>query len=366
MLWLFWACAGEVSESQVHDSGVIAGETAVPDDSAEPAETAEPGETADTGDTGEPYVACAEATFTGVDGKVEDLSAALTDGEDVVLSEEGTLAFCEGTWFVKLSIEADVTVVGLGLDPGATVLSGGEQSTVVTVTGASVSVENVTLDRGAALGSWNNERGGGGLRCVEGGQVSIRDVVMSRHTAYDGAALYAGEGCHVDAEGLTMSDNVSEDDAGAARFDYATGDLRDIVVTGNSARDAGGLLLHESWLVIDGAVFSQNVSTDSQGGGVLHYFGTLSVSDAVFSDNEVNAQGGALSLFGDTTLEDVSFVDNTSTFGGGVYHYGGYGTLTCTGCSFSGNTPDEVQSDVSGSFDAPDDGSFVCDDEGCR
>ena len=369
---LLWACTAsevdsdprsETGDAAVVDSGL---ETGGAGDSSADDTSSDTGDSGDSGDTGEPYVPCAEATFTDLKGEVEDLSELFTSGENVVLTEEGTLAFCEGTWFVKLSVEADVTVVGLGLTPDATVLSGGEQSSEVTVTGASVVVENVTLDRGAALGSWNNERGGGGVRCVESGEVTLRDVVLSNHTAYDGAALYAGAGCHVDGESVTMSGNVSEDDAGAARFDYATADLRDVYVVGNSARDAGGFLLHESSVVIDGGVFSDNVSTDSQGGGVLHYFGTLSISRTVFDGNDVDAQGGGVSLFGDTTLEDVSFVDNTATYGGGIYHYGGYGTLTCTGCTFDGNTPDAVQSDVSGSFEVPGDGGFVCDEGGCR
>ncbi len=368
MIW-WLACSAPVKEPSVADThprrvDTDAQDTVATEDSDPPFDTFDTG---DSGDSGSDWTPCEGATFTPTGGDPEDLSQAFTDGDYVVIDEDGTLAFCGGTWFVKLTVEASVAVVGLGLTPEHTVLSGGEQASVITVSGPyALSVENVTLHRGAALGSRNNDRSGGGLRCDADADISLRDVVMSDNRAYDGAAFYAGAGCHVDAESVTLRDNVSEDDAGAARFDNASGDLRDLYVENNSARDAGGLLLHESDVVIDGGVFSGNVTTDSQGGGLLHYFGTLAISRTVFEANDANGQGGGLSLFGDTVLTEVAFVDNIATYGGGVYHYGSYGTLTCAGCTFDGNTPDPVQSDVTGSFEPEDAGDFVCDEAGCR
>ncbi len=339
-------------------------------DSAPPIDTPSTratGDTADTGDTGEPP-GCTTATFTAAaDGRVDDLTGIFTTGDFHTLDQEGTLAFCPGTWFVRLTVTAPVTVLGLGDTPEDTVLSGGESGTVLTAVGSQVAlvVEGVTLDRGATDGI-RNEQIAGGLTCGDSARVRVVDAVLSHHYAYDGAAIFAKSGCVLELEGVSFSDNEAEDDGGAVRVDTSTGTLTDVSFSGGEARDCGGLFAHESDVAIDGATFSGNLSRDSQGGAILHYYGTLSVRDAVFETNEANGQGGALSLFGDTVLEQVSFVGNRADTGGGaIYLYPDHGTLTCTGCSFADNQPDDVGVDGVGSYVLGEDADFTCDSGGC-
>ena len=317
-------------------------------------------------DTGEPEESCGVVTFTGQDGVPVDLTQTFTDGDPHSLTEDGTLTFCAGDWFVRLTVEARVEVFGLGRGPASTVLSGGEAGTVVLVRGAeaSVSLENVTLDRGAALGV-GNQRAGGGLRCEEGAAVSVRAAVFSNNVAYDGGALAATPGCDVTVEDTTFADNVSEDDAGAVRLDGLTATFRDVRFERNVARDCGALFINEADVLIEGAWFEGNVSTDTQGGAVLHYYGELTVRDATFVANDANGYGGAMTLFGDATLEDVTFTDNTTTEGGAIYTWTAYGELTCAGCSFTGNSPDDVATDLGGSYTFGADADFTCDAGGC-
>jgi nitrous oxidase accessory protein NosD len=302
---------------------------------------------------------CTVVTFEG-----EDWTERFLTGQVVELNEPGTLEFCEGTWFVLLHVTSQVEILGHGAD--STVLSGGEQGTVVHVTGegAHATLRSATLDRGYARGA-ANEGSGAGIRCDEGASVEVVDAVLSNHDAYDGAGLYARDGCDVVLEDVQFVDNYAEDDGAALRINHGTGSLSQVRFRGNTARDGGAVLLDSSAVTMTGVEFQDNVSRDSQGGAILHYWGTLQVTDARFEGNQANSVGGALALFGDTTLSGVEFLDNSSYEGGGAAHlYPDAGTLTCTDCSFEDNTPSDLGVDGIGTFQGL--ASFTCDGEGCR
>ena len=85
----------------------------------------------------------------------------------------------------------------------------------------------------------------------------------------------------------------------------------------------------------------------------------------MFEANDANGYGGAITLFGDAELQDVRFTDNVTTEGGAIYTWTSYGTLTCVSCSFSGNSPDDVATDLGGSYTFGEDADFTCDAGGC-
>ncbi len=346
------------------DSTTLAGT----DSDGRTADSVDTTDTADTADTADSASPCAEVVFTATDGRQEDLTDAFTEGDFVTLDQEGVLGFCPGTWFVRLTAAAPLTVLGLGATPEETVLSGGESGTVLTARGAGVDVvvENATLDRGATEGV-RNEQLAGGITCAEGASVRVVDAVLSNHYAYDGAAVFAMSGCVLDLEGVRLTANSAEDDGGAVRVDTSSATLTDVRFEGGEARDCGGLFVHDSDVSIRGAAFADNSSRDSQGGALLHYYGTLQIEDATFETNVANGVGGAVALFGDTFLDRVSFVGNVADTGGGaIYLYPDHGTLTCTGCSFADNSPDDVGLEGGGSYDFGDGVDFSCDTDGCR
>jgi len=309
-------------------------------------------------DTGEP--SCGTATFTTSEGAT-DLTQIFSDGTPITLDTDGTLAFCKGTWFVRATITAQVEVLGETADN--TVLSGGEAGTVFVVEGGSLALEHATVDRGLAREE-GNAGSGAGVRCLEGGSVTARSVVFSNHVAYDGAALFGRDGCSVVIEDSVFRGNVVDDDGGAVRVDRGTAVFREVLFEDNEARDGGAMILQESEVSIEGGAFRRNVVRDTQGGAILHYWGTLSASGTVFANNDANGRGGGLALFGDTALTGVSFTGNTTTFGGGIYVYTSDGTLTCIDCAFEDNHPDDVATDIGGSYDF-DVASFTCDASGC-
>lgn len=328
-------------------------------DSAAPTDSEVVVDSEDTGDTG-----CGHVLFT-TESAVFDYTDAFQVGEPVTLEEDGTLEFCPGTWFVLLTIEATIEIVGGSSDAAETVLSGGESGTVLLVEGESLSLDDVTVDRGVARDE-GNLGSGAGVRCDEGGTVRATNTVFSNHSAYDGAGMYGGDGCHLEVEDSIFRNNVVDDDGGAFRVDFGTASLRNVDFEDNEARDGGAMILQDSDVVIEGGAFRRNVVRDTQGGAVLHYWGTLSVTGTSFEDNEANSAGGAMALFGDTALESVSFTGNSTDSGGGLMVYTDAGTLRCTDCSFSGNSPDDVATDLGGSYTYPDVASFVCDTQGCQ
>lgn len=305
---------------------------------------------------------CDVVTFEGASGS-EDWTDRFLGGEVVVVDEPGTLSFCDGDWFVLLHVTSQLVIEGMG--PERTVLSGGEQGTVVHVTGegAFADVRDATLDRGYSRGD-RNEGSGAGVRCDEGANVSVTNAVLSNHDAYDGAGLYARDACHVELDGVAFVDNFAEDDGAALRIDSGTGTLRDVSFSGSSSRDGGAVILDASTVEIEGATFSANVSRDSQGGGVLAYWSDLTIRESVFEGNDANSVGGALALFGETALFDVTFRGNTAYEGGTVHLYPDHGDLSCTGCVFEDNSPNDLGVQGVGVYAGTTD--FVCDSAGCR
>ena len=310
---------------------------------------------------------CGLALFTSSDGVITDLTAAFTEGEETTLAQDGRLEVCTGTWFVILRVEAQVEVVGLGSGPERTVLSGGDWGTVIEVDGqtARVTVENVTLDRGSARGH-RNDRAGAGLRCMEGASAALSQVIVSNGQAYDGGGVYGEQGCVIEVDGAVFRDNTTTDDGGAFRVDDSTAVIVDSRFEGNQARDGGALFAWNSEVTLDGVDFQDNTSTDTQGGAVLHYFGSLDITGGAFVGNDASQAGGALSLFGDTTLAGVAFEGNQSDSGGAIFLYTSEATLSCAACTFSDNAPDDVGLDVGGSYTWAGAASFSCDATGCE
>ena len=309
-------------------------------------------ETDAVGDTG---WSCDGATFNG-----EDVGEAMRSGEVLLLDEPGTLTLCPGTWFAQLVVTADVLIEGGG--PENTILSGGETFTPIVIQDAQVTVRNLTLDRGAARSEEGNAGSGGALRCVEGGQVLMENLHLTNNTAYDGGGAYARDGCTLTVEQCRFTDNRSVDDGGALRVNFGEATIRDSTFTRNVARDGGALIFHESAVLIERSTFTDNTSTDTQGGAVLHYFAPLTIRRSHFEGNQSLSFGGALGLFGDTTLEDVSVEGNASTSGGGLVLYPP-NTLSCTDCRFADNDPDDVQLYEGEAYAIS--GTFSCTQDGC-
>jgi len=246
----------------------------------------------DTGDI--PACTTGTVTFTAEDGEAEtDVTSTFAAGTaaspaSFEVTEPGTLAFCDGTWYASILVSAsEATLIGLrGAE--ATILSGGDVARVVTHTGAdSIEIEGLTLTGGVA--------DSGGALVSEIGDISVRaSVVKESNATLRGGGVAALEGA------LEIVDSTIAD---------------------NTAGSFGGGVSVSGDLTVTGSQISDN-DCDLVGGGVFAE-GGVTISDTLFEDNLANNVGGAVYM-GGGTLTDVHFLQNRSDIsGGGLYSAGG-------------------------------------------
>ncbi len=351
------ACSGD-DTTPVTDSG-----TTVTDDS---------GTTTDDTGTTDTTSACATptVTFTTSDGAVNDLTEFFTTGDYLTLGLDGTLAVCPGTWFSRVLVRANVTVVGLGDTPEETILSGGESGTILDVLGPDVSldVSNVTLDRGAGLDVDHNS-GGGGIYCEQQGVVTVRDSLFTNNFANDGAGMYT-QYCTVDLENVTFQDNLSEDDGGALTLWFSTATLNQVTITNNTALDGGAMAMFFSEATVTNSWFEGNTASIFAA-GIWVNDSSITMADSTITGNtnDGSDHGGGLVVDGSATLDRVNFTQNDAPLGGGLYVFFG-ATIEGTECGFSLNTPDDIYVDDGSagqgdSITAGGNYSFSCADNAC-
>ncbi len=346
------------------DSGIV--------ESGDSGETGETGETGDTGDAIDPEdCSTTRAVFVDGDGLATDLSEALLTGVHTKCESPGTLYVCPGTWWARLLIRSDVHVIGLGAEPGDTVLSGGEQGTILDVSGEGLllTAQNLTLDRGAGLDVDHNS-GGGGVYCEENASVLVEDVIFSNNFANDGPGMYLTS-CTGDLTRTTFVDNLAEDDGGALTLWSSTATLTDVVFENNEALDGGAIAAFDSVLTGTGVEIRDSVA-DNFGGGMWSLNTELTLTDTVFERNVNNGtNGGAILFDGDVgSLVRVDFIDNQGPVDGGLFVYWN-SVITGEDCDFSGNTPNDIwvsdyePEDYGHELEAGEGFSFTCAENEC-
>ena len=323
------------------------------------------------------------ATFTDSSGTETDVSTDVTGTSSspaaYTLSSEGELAFCDGTFYVNLAVEADVDIIGFNGDATTAILDGGENASVIAIAtdGLEVGVANLTLQNGYGDTTVNADAGtsvGGGIFC-EGTSseisLAIEDTVFSTNDASYGGALF-GYLCSISVTGSTFDSNTADyggalltyeididiedstftgNDAysgGAAYFYESTGDLFEVDVESNTATYTGGFRVDTSELVLE--TVSVDSNTSDYHGGVyagssdLDWTGTSSDDSGITDNTDSSGEYGGLSLY-DTT---ASF--DTVDFGNSNGDYDIW---------LSDSNSDEIW------YSAVDDESFECDEDGC-
>jgi hypothetical protein len=159
-------------------------------------------------------------------------------------------------------------------------------------------IENFTLQNGAAstLGYSNNE--GGGIRCKTINPV-LRLVTIMDSTAYYGGAVYKGT-----LESCTLSNNTATSYGGAIYESV----VRDSIFTGNSASNYGGGAANAVLL----ANCTLTFNTAKTGGAV--YNSTL--TNCTLMANTASSSGGAGYS---STLYASTITSNTAPQGGGLH-----------------------------------------------
>lgn len=313
------------------------------------------------------------AHWVGADGVWTDVASALGAGGDALAAstwtDDGTLYVCEGTWTVELTLDANVSVVGVG----DVTLTGGSPTVRVQQDELMVELQSLTLQDGltcdgdsevtldgVALGSNGLDTEGGGMDFDGCDGTWINGSVVADHASTPVAVrnatftLFGGEFSDFTAdEGIVAayddSELVIEDvwfhDFTVVEWLFKTDEEADgcptFTMTGSTFEDAqtgdrGVLFLQEGTCLarIEDTEFTRLTGDSSVlvvNGGDLELSG-VTVRENVFSDD------GAINSDepGYTLVEDSTFEDNEAT-GGGAPLYIDEGDATITNTVFTGN-----------------------------
>jgi hypothetical protein len=307
-------------------------------------------------------------TFTDATGATTDLTATFAAGTAaapaaIALSDAGSLAICEGTHYVHLTVEADLAIGSPAADPSLTVLDGGSLDTVLTALApaTAVSITGLTLQNG--LGTTGDPWGfgytvGGNVNCpASGPTLSITN-----------AALLDGDG--------------GSNSLGGALFAYGCDlTLTDTALDGNRASWGGGILATDSAITLDGVSSTDNTADN---GGAFAYFGlngdsTATVEAYGTTDDGSTSNVGALFLddatytcVAEAGVGGITAASAAASFAGAALIFSSNSLLESAGCNFGAdgtpddNTPDDIYAVNSATLHGfGDDAWFTCDTNGC-
>ena len=288
----------------------------------------------------------------------------------------GALHICPGTWYVNLTVEADLEVLGSGAE--ITTLDGGgwtAPGSIVDVEtdGVSLTVADLTLSNGWGTTSdlpaydCGKDTAGGALRCVADAAITGRNLTLSGNVTEFGAGLYL-DGCAASLEAVTLRSNYGCYGGGVAAIDgdvsaidatldanyaseygaalYLSGStlsLTDSAVTENDAVGSGGaVIMRSSDALIDNVTFDGNSSDGTVGGAIYQYSGSLTITDSAFTGNYTelyyDSYGGAIySSSGAVSITGSTFSGNQANrYGGAIFANGA--ELTVTDSTFEQNS----------------------------
>ncbi|MCB9690000.1 MAG: hypothetical protein H6738_20875 [Alphaproteobacteria bacterium] len=232
----------------------------------------------------------------------------------------GRVDVCPGTWTESLTPGKSLSLVGVDPRPGATVLSGGGRSRVLTL-----GADQVTLDGLTVRDGYDASEGGGVY--AAGTTLDLRCVVFEDNVSdLEGGAIEVFEGVAT-ATGCTFLRNHAGSNGGALQLEgwQPSGmEIVDSVFDGNSADGGGGAIHVGSWAhdrlrLVD----TDLLRNTARSGGALRADSwnqvTIEVQRGRISGNLAVSDGGGISLSSDlaanVTLSGTTLDDNRAVFG---------------------------------------------------
>ena len=307
--------------------------------------------------------------FVGTDGVLVDVSDVYAAGTSAnpaqpVQTEDGTLQFCEGTYYLNLTVEADLSIKGMSQDATTVVLDGaGAGATIVSLQPyAALSLMDLSITGGAGYDySSSNYPLGGGLYysthdpknfTYQMGTVNMNNVLFYGNTAKL-AGGFVIMGANTTIENSEIRENHADNGYGGFALLDGTHQLVGVDVLNNTTDGfyGGGAIYADYASYVhsfEDVRFIGNQSGTSVGAlhlgmNTLNWSGTAAGSSAVIGNTTKNPTGvtGALSL--ESAYLEVSNVD----FG-------------AAGSSDDNGPYDLVLSNTNANYRAPDAASFSC------
>ena len=255
-------------------------------------------------------------TSAADDGSADTLRsvvAAAGAGDTVVFAPNVTLITLKQG---QITLSNPITIQG----PGAALLAidgnqNGRVFAIVNSTGVAA-LSGLTIQNGAV----NNDVGGG---------------------------VFVSTGANASAQltACILSGNNSGSGFGGGLYNGGTVTLIGCQVSGNNASLGGGLY-NAGPMTLSGCAIKGNRAANGGGpgnaGGGLSNDGPATITDCAFVGNSSPMEGGAIDNGLGLTLSDCLLVGNSAAIGGavnnvGVGGLGGGGSVTATGCTFTGN-----------------------------
>jgi fibronectin-binding autotransporter adhesin len=237
---------------------------------------------------------------------------------------------------------------------GMVTISGGGLSQVIEVpTGATLTVEGVTITDGVGnVGGGiesdgtlslintslegNSAGTGGGLSST--GKLSISGGTISDNSAANGGGVESVGSLQL--SDATIEGNSASADGGG--IDYSGGPGGKLTITGstftdNSATNGGGLFLFDGTVSITGGTFSGNTAKNGVGGGLFDDLATVTITGTALTGNKSTTQnGGAIEVSGGTlTALELTLENNSAAYGGAIANGG---NTTIDASNITGNT----------------------------
>lgn len=270
--------------------------------------------------------------------------------EAVALAGSGdTIAFDSGVFSAESSTitltlgEISITAGTLTIDgdadgdgDGDVVISGGDASRILNVSGAStdVTLSHAELTHGAVSGG----NSGGALLVASGATVSVNDSQITHSASVANGGAVEVDHATLNLNNTTVSNNSTSSYGGAINGDVATINIADSTLSSNQATYNGGAISQGgSTVTIQGSTFSGNSGAGA--GAINANGGSITAENSSFTSNTATSTyGGAFYIFSSGTLDltTVTLSGNQSAADGGAFFHQG-GNASLTNVTISGN-----------------------------
>ena len=298
-------------------------------------------------------------SFISESDVLTDLTATFAAGSDVApveytVSDDGTLTFCDGTYYANLTIEAANTIITSANGDLTTTLDGAGADSVIKAWDSSgdmdsLLINGLTLTNGYGsygphswcapfLGGYCYSQlysAGGGAQIYNVEDVTISNSVFTENLAERGGGL------NLETNGDGVSDSLV---------------ITDTIFSNNEDTFHGGAAMHivsstrDMTASFSGIVVSDNLSVGAPVQLVLDYndpngsFATI--TDSTFNDNTGGTAGAIYSVYMDLLLNTVDFDNNYGPTAGAIYM--DRGPLWMNDSTFTDNSSDSAAVRVEG------------------
>jgi hypothetical protein len=229
-------------------------------------------------------------------------SACKTIGHAISLASSGdSIMVGAATYGENLTIDFSLTIVGAGAS--TTIIDGGSNGTVVTISGTK---EHVTLSRVTIRNGLAKE--GGGIYNSVADTLQINDSVISQNTATSGVCTVT---CLAEGGGIFNEGSLTFNNSTLSRNTISTSCRSVCFILGGGIYNGGGTVtVNRSTLNGNSAV---------EGGGIYNIgIGTVMMVNSTLQGNSANGSGGAIfSYTGSLTINNSTLSGNSAFYGGG-------------------------------------------------